>query len=127
MVEYYSAILFSILIFIIVLFQLALAAGMPWGEYAMGGKYPGRFPLPLRIGAVIQALILLGIGLIVMIRAKMILSSWYSFSETAIWFVAGFTVLGAVLNLITPSKKERMIWGPVSLVLLISCLLVALS
>ncbi|NUN10462.1 MAG: hypothetical protein HUU54_14905 [Ignavibacteriaceae bacterium] len=127
MLAFYSAILFSILILVIISFQIALAAGKPWGEYAMGGKYPGRFPLPLRIGAVIQAFILLGIGLIVLIRAKMILSFWYSFSETAIWFVAGFTVLGTVLNLITPSKKERMIWGPVSILLLISSLIVAFS
>lgn len=33
-------------------FQLALALGAPWGEYAMGGRYPGRFPPGLRLAAV---------------------------------------------------------------------------
>ena len=28
----------------VVAFQVALAAGMPWGEYAMGGAFPGQFP-----------------------------------------------------------------------------------
>ena len=33
----FAAILFAILMSIIALFQLGLAIGMPWGEYAMGG------------------------------------------------------------------------------------------
>jgi hypothetical protein len=38
-----------------VLFQLALACGAPWGHLAMGGgKYPGVFPVPLRIAAVVS-------------------------------------------------------------------------
>ena len=36
---------------IIILFQLALAAGSPWGEYAMGGAFPGQLPPALRLAA----------------------------------------------------------------------------
>ena len=39
-----AAILYAIISFGIVVFQLALAAGAPWGAYAMGGAFPGQFP-----------------------------------------------------------------------------------
>lgn len=41
-----SAIAFTFLILIVILFQVALAVGVPWGEYAMGGKFPGKNPFP---------------------------------------------------------------------------------
>ena len=34
-----AAHIFAVLIFITILFQLALAAGAPWGSLAMGGKH----------------------------------------------------------------------------------------
>ncbi|MEK4110124.1 hypothetical protein ABIC86_002354 [Paenibacillus sp. DS2363] len=40
-----SAIAFTFLILIVILFQVALAVGVPWGEYAMGGKFPGKYPI----------------------------------------------------------------------------------
>jgi hypothetical protein len=36
-----AAIVFSLFTAGVIAFQLALAAGAPWGEYAMGGAYPG--------------------------------------------------------------------------------------
>ncbi|MGE5377512.1 MAG: hypothetical protein ACM3XO_20835, partial [Bacteroidota bacterium] len=44
-----------------------------------------------------------------------------------IWFVAGFSALSLVLNLVTPSAGERPIWAPVALVLLASSAVVAFS
>lgn len=36
-------------------FEVALAIGMPWGRYAMGGAHPGVLPTRLRVAAVAQA------------------------------------------------------------------------
>ena len=55
MTSTFFAYLFAFLTLIIFLFQIALAAGMPWGHLAMGGRYPGKFPPNMRVGAVIQA------------------------------------------------------------------------
>jgi hypothetical protein len=110
-----------------VLFQLAMALGAPWGEYAMGGKYPGKFPPKIRIAAVIQLLILIFFGVIGLIRSGFIFSSFFDFSSKAIWFVVGFFVLGSLMNLITPSKKERNIWAPITFILLLASLRIALS
>ena len=53
-----AAIIYAIVTFGVVAFQIALAAGAPWGAYAMGGAAPGQFPPALRIGAIIQAVLL---------------------------------------------------------------------
>ena len=57
-----SAVVFATLIAVSTFFQLALAAGAPWGHLAMGGRYPGpskrrpigavcaSFSLPVALG-----------------------------------------------------------------------------
>ena len=95
-----------------VAFQIALAAGAPWGEFAMGGAFPGQFPPALRVGALIQAGLLGGMALVVLARAGLILASWRRVSRWLVWFVVAFAALSLALNLITPSAGERAIWAP---------------
>lgn len=123
----FSLFIFCFFILIAVLFQLAMALGAPWGEYAMGGKYPGKFPPKIRVAAVLQLLILAFFGIIGLIRSGLIMSSFFDFSTKAIWFVVGFFVLGTLMNSITPSKKERNIWAPITFILLLASLRIALS
>lgn len=104
----------------VVAFQLALAAGAPWGAYAMGGAFPGQFPPALRIGAVVQAALLVALAAIVLSRAGLLLPEWSRASRRLIWAVVAFATLSLVLNLITPSAGERAIWAPVALLLLLS-------
>lgn len=123
----FTPFIFIFFILVAMLFQLAMALGAPWGEFAMGGKYPGKFPPKIRIAAIIQLLVLAFFGIIGMIRSGLILSSWFDFSSKAIWFVVGFFALGTIMNLITPSKKERNLWAPITFFLLLSSLRMALS
>ncbi|MFT4797268.1 MAG: hypothetical protein ACJAYE_002415 [Candidatus Azotimanducaceae bacterium] len=110
-----------------VIFQLALALGAPWGEWAMGGKFPGRFPLKMRVAAAVQMLLLIFLALIVMVRAEALFADYLSISRSAIWFVVALFVVSSILNIITPSKKERMLWAPITIILLICSLIVATS
>lgn len=123
----YAAYLFSVLIAFVVLFQFALALGVPWGEMAMGGKFPGRLPPRMRIAALIQVVVLTFIALIVLTRAGVVLNEYSAISKPAIWGVVLFSLVGAILNTITPSKKERMLWAPVATVLLICAIYVAVN
>lgn len=123
----YFAYLFSALIAFVVLFQFALALGAPWGEMAMGGKYPGRLPPRMRIAALIQVVVLIFVVLIVLTRAGVVLNEYSALSKSAIWGVVLFSLIGAVLNTITPSKKERKLWAPVAIVLLICATYVAVN
>ena len=122
-----AAYIFTLLSGVGVAFQLALALGAPWGEMAMGGRFPGRFPQKMRIGALVQMLLLVFMALVVLTRADLILSEYYEFSQSAVWFVVALCMISAILNTITPSKKERMIWSPVTIVLLICGFIVARS
>ncbi len=112
---------------IVVVFQLALAAGAPWGQVAMGGRYPGRFPTQLRIGALVQAALLSFLALIVLSRAGVGFPVLDPVSGWMVWIAVAISLLSLILNLITRSKWERRLWAPVALVLVVCSLLVALS
>jgi len=122
-----AAYIFSILTVVVMLFQLALALGAPWGELAMGGKFPGRFPPKLRVSAIVQMLLLAFAAFVVLIRAELVLESFFELSKSAIWFVVALCVVSAILNTITPSKKERILWSPVTIILVVCAVVVARS
>lgn len=111
----------------VIAFQLALAAGAPWGEYAMGGAYPGQFPPALRVGAVVQALLLAGLAAIIAARGGLISTNRPRLIQILAWVVVAFSALSFALNSITPSAGERAIWAPLTLVMLVCSLIVALK
>lgn len=122
-----AALLYAIVSLGVVAFQIALAAGAPWGAYAMGGAFPGQFPPALRIGAIIQAALLTGMAAVVLARAGILLPGWSRVSRWLIWVVVAFSVLSLILNLITPSAGERAIWAPTAFLLLASSAVVAIT
>lgn len=122
-----AAILYAILMVGVVAFQIALAAGAPWGAYAMGGSSPGQFAPAMRVGAIIQAVLLAGMAAVILARSGLILPGWWRVSHWLVWIVVAITALSLVLNLISPSAGERAIWLPTLSLLLISSLIVAFA
>lgn len=122
-----AAYIYAVFSLIVIAFQIALAAGAPWGAYTMGGAYPGQFPPQLRVAAIVQALILAFWALAVLARAGIALPKWSRTSRWLIWGVVAFSTLSLILNTITPSAGERAIWAPVALVMLISSVIVAVN
>ena len=125
--QWIAALLFCAAIAAAVLFQLALAAGAPWGAYAMGGTHPGRFPPPLRVAAVVQAALLVAMAGMVLAHAGVAFVDFASGAPWLIWGVVAFSTVSLILNLVTPSARERKIWAPVALLLVISSVLVAVG
>ena len=125
--EIVAARIYAVVSFGVIAFQIALALGAPWGAYAMGGAFPGQFPPGLRVAAVVQAVILAGWALVVLARAGITLPQWSRTSRRLVWVVVAFSALSLVLNLITPSARERAIWAPVALIMLICSVIVAVS
>jgi hypothetical protein len=119
--------IFAIVALIAVLFQLALAAGMPWGHLAMGGRYPGKFPPQMRVGAIIQAALLAFLGMIVLSRAGVAFPGLYDLSNTLIWVAVAVSGISLVLNILTQSKWERILWAPIALVMTVSSIIVSLA
>lgn len=122
-----AAIGFSVITLGAAAFQAAMAAGAPWGAYAMGGAYPGTFPPALRVAALFQAALLIGFALVALSRADLILPAWAQASRWMMWVIVAFSTLSLILNLITPSAGERAIWAPVAFLMLLSSVIVALS
>ncbi len=100
----------------VLLFQAALAFGAPWGEYTMGGKWKGVLPLSVRIAVLFQMALILFFGFIVTAKSGLFFKEYTLLARSGIWFPFGFFAVGTVLNWITPSRKERYLWGPVNTV-----------
>ena len=112
----------------VAIFQIALVAGAPLGEYTMGGQHPGKLPGQFRATAAVSAVIMVAQSGHYLAQAG-ILNPALSPGQNAIvnWFWFGFAVLGLIVNSISRSKKERNTWVPVLLVSAICTLLVALN
>lgn len=115
---------YIVITIIVTLFQFALAFGAPLGKYANGGKFPGSLPKNMRFVPFIQIAILWLFLYIVLVETNIISSQVSGISSIGIWFVLVFFFLGSILNLITPSKHERMVWGPVNVLTFIVILLI---
>ena len=122
-----AAIIFSAVTLGVIAFQLALALGAPWGAYAMGGAFPGRFPPTMRVAALAQAALLAAMAGMLLSFAGVALPQWSDAPLWLGWGVVGFSAVSLVLNSITPSAGERRIWVPVAIVMLGSSLAVMLT
>lgn len=122
-----AAIFFSILITIVVIFQAALVSGAPWGEYTLGGKYPGKLPFAVRIVCVLSGTLLAGCAVIVLARAGLAFASLEAPSYWMVWLVIGYCLVGAAVNIVTPSRRERALWLPIIILMLISSTLVGMT
>jgi hypothetical protein len=111
----------------IALFPLVLALGAPLGEFTLGGKYPGKLPVKLRIAALLQILILFIFNMIVLSKAGLAFDFMSDFSRIAVWFVFAFFILGSIMNLSSPSKKEKIVMGPLNIIALICTFILALA
>lgn len=94
----------------IVLFQLALILGAPWGHLTQGGQYQGALPLAGRAFAGVSILVLALMAWIVAGRGGMVDEV---FPRWSIWVVIAYLVVAVLLHLLTPSAAERITWLPV--------------
>lgn len=122
-----AAIVFCIALAGVVGFQIALALGAPWGAYAMGGSFPGRYPPRMRIAAVVQAVVLTLVGLVVLSHAGLVLPTIAEAVPWLVWLAVALSAASLVLNTITPSAGERRLWVPIAAVMLVSSLVVAVT
>lgn len=98
-------------------FQLLIAIGSPLGEWAYGGFHKGVLPLKLRVSSAIAVLLWAGAVLLVLDVGGHINvgidPEWRSRMLMVLLVLMG---LGSVLNAISKSRKERLLWTPVSAV-----------
>lgn len=111
----------------VVVFQVALVAGAPWGEYTMGGQRRGTLPGKFRTGAGISAVVMLAQAGHYLAQAgvfePLLDASWNSIIN---WLWFAFAIVGLLLNEISRSKKERNLWVPVLAVSTVCTFIVAM-
>lgn len=122
-----SAVLFAIAALGVMAFQAALALGAPWGEYAMGGAFPGVYAPRLRIAAIVQGAVIGLLALVVLSAGRVALPALHTAFPWLVWVVVAFSAVGVVLNSISRSAGERRIWVPVTLVMSLTSLFVAIG
>ena len=113
---------------IVAIFQIALALGAPWGEYAYGGTKTGKLPIGFRINSVVAVFVMLGISGHYLAQLGVFEPILDSAGNAVVnWVLVGFTGLAALANNATRSKKERMVWGIPTILMFLASLAVALQ
>jgi hypothetical protein len=108
-------------------FQILLALGFPLGQAAWGGKYR-KLPPELRIASLFSAGIIAFTSILVLEKAN-VFSVFNSptIVTYGVWIFTAFLGLNTIGNFISRSKWEKRIMTPVSLILGLLCLTVAIT
>ena len=122
-----AAVVGTVLLSVLTLFQLALAAGAPWGRAAYGGMWPGVLPRGIRINSAVFGVVLYPLAILYVLDAAGIReTAWLLAPSVVLWVLAGFFAIGTVMNAISRSPVERW-WASVSLGLAVCCAVLALA
>lgn len=110
MIQILGAIMFGI----VAVLTLLIGLGFPLGEFSMGGKYrvvPPRLRIFCWISLVIQVF-----AIIIILQAGNIIPFWFSVKTTKyiILFFAIYLSLNTIMNLLSTSKRERLMATPLS-------------
>ena len=110
------------------LFQVLLAAGAPLGRYAWGGQHEGVLPPWLRVGSVSSVAVYAAIALVLLWRAELVASTFSNgVLRVAAWVVAGYFLIGTVMNALSRSHDERRVMTPAAAALFVLSLVVAVE
>ena len=102
--------------------HVALAVGAPLGRLTVGGRFDGKLPPLWRGLALVQVGLLIGLSVSMLDRAGVLalgipgLVFWAAFALTLATFMA---------NAASPSRPERILWGPVTFGMAVCACLVA--
>jgi hypothetical protein len=115
---------------VVVLFQLALAAGAPWGAAAYGGRAAlddGRLPPRYRVASACTAVILAGALWLVLAAGAVISPTPIAENVLGVgaWVLVGLFALNTVGNLAGRHPVERWAAGGITAVLTILCAWIA--
>jgi len=104
----------AVLLLAVAVMEVLLIFGLPLGEFTMGGRYRVLPPL-LRVAAATSVILQL-FGAAMIIQGGGLMNMWFSSGVTKIicFVFAGFFAVNTVMNLISPSKKEKYVMTPLA-------------
>jgi hypothetical protein len=110
------------------IFQILLAAGLPLGSAAFGGKNE-VLPPKLRYASAISAFVFAAAFFIILAHGGLLGGGSQSSSlvRVGIWVLVTIFGVSILANISSRSRWERLIMAPVGLVLTVCCVIVALA
>lgn len=119
-------IIVAIIFLSIAVFQVLLSLGYPLGEFAMGGYFK-VLPKKLRMISAVNAIILLLMAFVFLVDSKVIIAYTFLPTNILVWAITIFLALNSIANLMSQSKKERLVMTPLSTITFLLCLVISLS
>lgn len=110
-----AAVAACVLLGALAVFQALLACRFPLGRFAWGGQHE-VLPTRLRVGSASAVVVYVVIGWVVLARAGLV-GGGHGVARVVTWVIAGYFLLGAVGNLASRSRAERVVMTPVAVVL----------
>ncbi len=104
----------AVLLLTVAVMEVLLIAGLPLGEFTMGGRYKILPPM-YRIFAA-SSVILQLFGAAMILQGGGLMNMWFAGKAVKIICLvfAGFFAVNTVMNLISPSKKEKYVMTPLA-------------
>lgn len=116
MISTVSSITGAVLLLAVAVMEILLIFGLPLGEFTMGGRFKVLPPM-YRIFAA-SSVILQLFGAAMILQCGGLMNMWFAGNVIKIicFVFAGFFAVNTVMNLISPSKKEKYVMTPLAAV-----------
>ncbi len=109
------------------IFQLLLALGLPFGKMAWGGNHR-ILPPKLRIGSLLSACLFILAVVVFLQKAKIVsVFTWDLGVNILAWFFVVLFGLSTLGNLTSKSGPEKKVMTPIAVTLTVLCLILALE
>ena len=111
-----SSITGAVLLLAVAVMEILLIFGLPLGEFTMGGRYKVLPPMYRMFAA--SSVILQFFGAAMILQGGGLMNMWFAGKAIKIicFVFAGFFAVNTVMNIISPSKKEKYVMTPLAAV-----------
>ena len=111
-----SSITGAVLLLAVAVMEILLIFGLPLGEFTMGGRYKVLPPMYRMFAA--SSVILQLFGAAMILQGGGLMNMWFAGKVIKIicFVFAGFFAVNTVMNIISPSKKEKYMMTPLAAV-----------
>ncbi len=114
MISTVCSIIGAVLLLAVAIMEVLLIIGLPLGEFTMGGRHKVLPPM-YRIFAA-SSIILQLFGAAMLLQGGGLMNMWFAGKVIKIicFVFAGFFAVNTIMNIISPSKKEKYVMTPLA-------------
>ena len=117
----------TLLFAVVIVLQILLAAGILPVSMAWGGRQ-SKLTASLRISSILAAILLGAFIFVIRFRAGLVANGPIPIViMVASWIITAFMAFNTLGNLASKSTKEKVVFGPITALLTLACLLISAS